>query len=105
MIDWEEVGTILVRGLVVLAVLAYYGGRLLRGWVDVTSRVLAKHWPSRPVVDHLRAAKVFVDHVERIHERQPIVRARWMLARGMSKAAISRELQIPRTTLRRMLAA
>lgn len=121
LIDWAEVGTIVLHGLVTLVILTYVVGLETGRWTHRTNDRLAALWvrlwvgtPSELLTD----AKLGVETVEPAPEVlavQPcdpipaalvtVELARAMLAEGMSQRAVSRELQIPRTTLRRMLAA
>jgi hypothetical protein len=130
MIDWAEVGTIVLHGLVAAVVLTYYGGLLTGRWVYRANDQLARAWvrlwvpeatgkDCLQVADHVLTTGPVVEHETAAGESQaPTVKpapiatgrvvtaelARQMMAEGMSQRAVSRELAIPRTTLRRMLA-
>jgi hypothetical protein len=157
MIDWAEVGTIVLHGLVAAVVLTYYGGLLTGRAVHRANDQLARAWvrlwvpgatgkDCLQVADHVLTTGPVVKHETATGDPQattpsevltgsqlgdapiaadtlvnpphlpiqlaPIATgrvvtaelARQMMAQGMSQRAVSRELAIPRTTLRRMLA-
>jgi hypothetical protein len=122
MIDWREVGSIVLRCLVALVVLTYVLGEATGRWTHRTNDGLAALWVRLWVVDHGVTTTPVVDHATATCEQQTadvlavelcqptptavvtVELARAMLAEGMSQRAVSRELQVPRTTLRRMLA-
>lgn len=108
-VDWQEVGTLVLHGIVAAVVLTYCLGLWTGRAVHKSSEWLAKRWPTRPataaeVRTEQKAVLVTQHRVCVVRHLQPVARARYMKARGMSQRAISRELGIPRTTLRRMMA-
>lgn len=105
MVDWEEVGAIVVHGLVIAVVGTYCLGLWTGRAVHGCSEWLAERWPTKPRMPRLHKAPAVVHRRLPVRTLEPVLQARWLKARGMSQRAISRQLGIPRTTLRRMLAA
>jgi hypothetical protein len=119
LIDWAEVGAIVLHMSVALVVCTYLLGKCTGEAVHGANARLARLWvrlwvpgaevlastpdqpiqPAPSVKESLTVAVPVPDSAVVTVEL-----ARQMLAQGLSQRAVSRELAIPRTTLRRMLA-
>jgi len=124
LIDWAEVGAIVLHMTVALVVCTYVVGELTGRAVHRANDRLAALWVRLWVPDHFQQTTKMVAEVLPSTPDQPIQAtpvteipvtvpesavvtvelARQMMAQGLSQRAVSRELAIPRTTLRRMLA-
>jgi hypothetical protein len=117
LIDWAEVGAIVLHMTVALVVCTYVVGELTGRAVHRANDRLAALWVRLWVPDHFQQTTKMVAEVLPTTPDQPIQPvpvpdsavvtvelARQMMAQGLSQRAVSRELAIPRTTLRRMLA-
>ena len=125
LIDWAEVGAIVLHMTVALVICTYVAGKCTGEAVHGANATLARFWvrlwvpgaevlPSTPdqpippaptVKESLTVAEdSSVSAVPTPDSAVVTVElARQMMAQGLSQRAVSRELAIPRTTLRRML--
>jgi hypothetical protein len=117
LIDWAEVGGIVLHMTVALVVCTYLLGKCTGEAVHGANATLARFWVRLWAPDHFQqttkmVAEVLASTPDQSIQPVPtpdsavvtVELARQMMAQGLSQRAVSRELAIPRTTLRRMLA-
>ena len=107
-IDWREVFTIVVLGLVTTALLTYEAGRLTGRFVHDLNDTLAREWVAAlGVLDRPAAPLDPLPIVATTRHAMPtgIDRARHLVAAGHSQRQAARRAGVSRTSLQRALMA
>jgi len=105
LIDWAEVGQIILRGLIAVAVAVYVAGELTGRAVHAASAALGRLHVRLLHLDAMPTAQV-TEQVSQVRDAQPVVISAVVLLReaGLSQRQIAETLGCSRSTVRRRLA-